>query len=192
MHIDYFETSSIFVSPEPQIAPSKKISEHIFPRSLVNKDTHSGIDELELAQGINDMFFIGSWSWPGMPLLEGCVASAIRISERLGLPRPWDLEGEESAPWKKEDDLLERSLVERYLNGDLSANDPREERGFLWIMLVSFCLVYLQLFLLSLTKALGVRKALKLAYQPPINVVPAVKSAHREIEFLSEPEKKNR
>ena len=156
--LDYFETSSIFISPEPEIAQSKKVSEHVFPRSLVNRETNSGIDELELVQGLNDMYFIGSWSWPGMPLLEGCVTSAIRIAERMGLARPWTPCGGESASWCKEDDLLERSLVERYLNDDLSAEN--ENRGFVFGIITSFLLVYLHLTLFTITKMLGFRKTL--------------------------------
>ncbi|KAJ3306170.1 hypothetical protein HDV03_000404 [Kappamyces sp. JEL0829] len=81
---NYFETSSFFVTPEPHISPEKIISSHTFPRSIVTKDSCDAIDELELVQGRNGFYFVGSWAWPGMPLLEGCVASSVRVAERLG------------------------------------------------------------------------------------------------------------
>jgi uncharacterized protein len=84
---DYFETSSIIVNPYPNISKPSIISEHVFQRGLVNLESLDGIDEIERVQGVNGVYVAGSWVWPGMPLLEGCIASSLRIADRLGVQR---------------------------------------------------------------------------------------------------------
>ncbi|UNI17740.1 hypothetical protein JDV02_004062 [Purpureocillium takamizusanense] len=39
--------------------------------------------------GENDVWLAGSWCWDGMVLLEGCVVSAIRVADNLGVRIPW-------------------------------------------------------------------------------------------------------
>lgn len=92
-----------------------------------------------------------------MPLLEGCVASAIRVSERLGGERPWKVDGSETCVWSKTDDDLDLGLVDRYLDGNLRAG--QKEPGIISSIVVSFFLVYLRLILFLLTKSLGVYRA---------------------------------
>ncbi|KAL7924596.1 hypothetical protein ACQKWADRAFT_287059 [Trichoderma austrokoningii] len=41
------------------------------------------------ANGKDDVWIVGSWCWDGMVLLEGCVVSAMRVAEDLGVDVPW-------------------------------------------------------------------------------------------------------
>lgn len=42
------------------------------------------------ANGQDGVWLAGSWCWDGMVLLEGCVVSAIRVAEDLGVAIPWE------------------------------------------------------------------------------------------------------
>jgi predicted NAD/FAD-binding protein len=110
---NYFETSNIILNPKPNIPNEKVISFHEFPRSTVTIESCEAIDELDLLQGIDQIYFVGSWVWPGMPLLEGCVASAVRVSESMGLVLPW------RKGVSVNDEYLNSSLMTRYLNNEL-------------------------------------------------------------------------
>ena len=39
--------------------------------------------------GDGNVYLAGSWCWDGMVLLEGCVVSAIRVADALGVGIPW-------------------------------------------------------------------------------------------------------
>lgn len=39
--------------------------------------------------GDDDVFLVGGWCWDGMVLLEGCVVSAMRVADVLGVDVPW-------------------------------------------------------------------------------------------------------
>lgn len=39
--------------------------------------------------GDGNVWLVGSWCWDGMVMLEGCVASAIRVAGNLGVEAPW-------------------------------------------------------------------------------------------------------
>ena len=36
------------------------------------------------------VFFCGSWAYPGVPLLESAVRSAIAVATQLNIPVAWD------------------------------------------------------------------------------------------------------
>lgn len=40
--------------------------------------------------GDNGVYLAGGWCWDGMVLLEGCIVSAMRVADDLGVPVPWD------------------------------------------------------------------------------------------------------
>lgn len=42
------------------------------------------------ANGQDGVWLAGAWCWDGMVLLEGCVVSAIRVAEDLGVAIPWE------------------------------------------------------------------------------------------------------
>jgi predicted NAD/FAD-binding protein len=137
---DYFETSNLFVEPL-SIDKSKIINEYVFPRSFVTMESCDALDVLEQCQGINGFFFVGSWVWPGMPLLEGCVASSVRVAERLGIQRPWKLTENECKPWSKSEELLEVGLVDRFLSNDLCVE--KSKSGVMKSIVLAFMHVYL-------------------------------------------------
>jgi hypothetical protein len=39
--------------------------------------------------GDDNVYLVGGWRWDGMVLLEGCVVSAMRIADALGIDVPW-------------------------------------------------------------------------------------------------------
>lgn len=39
--------------------------------------------------GDGNVFLVGGWCWDGLVLLEGCVVSAVRVAECLGVEVPW-------------------------------------------------------------------------------------------------------
>ncbi|KAL2833325.1 hypothetical protein BDW59DRAFT_138481 [Aspergillus cavernicola] len=39
--------------------------------------------------GDGNIFLVGGWCWDGMVMLEGCIVSAIRVAEGLGVDVPW-------------------------------------------------------------------------------------------------------
>lgn len=39
--------------------------------------------------GDGNVWLVGGWCWDGMVMLEGCVASAIRVADSLGVEVPW-------------------------------------------------------------------------------------------------------
>ncbi|KAH6608344.1 hypothetical protein Trco_001690 [Trichoderma cornu-damae] len=41
------------------------------------------------ANGRDNVWIVGSWCWDGMVLLEGCIVSAMRVAEDLGVDIPW-------------------------------------------------------------------------------------------------------
>ena len=42
------------------------------------------IDDLNALQGTGSCWFVGSYAWPGIPLLEGCVATALEVAHAIG------------------------------------------------------------------------------------------------------------
>ncbi|KAJ2997782.1 hypothetical protein HDV02_005151 [Globomyces sp. JEL0801] len=149
---DFFETSCLFVNPKPVIPKEKILNQYTFPRSYVTEQSCEALNIIEHYQGRQNIYFVGSWVWPGMPLLEGCVASAIRVAERIGIPRGWEPEGRECLPWTAESED-KRGLVERYLSNDLTASQPK--RGTVIQLLANIGLVYLKFQLDILTGIIG-------------------------------------
>jgi hypothetical protein len=39
--------------------------------------------------GDDNVYLVGGWCWDGMVLLEGCVVSAMRVADALGVEVPW-------------------------------------------------------------------------------------------------------
>jgi predicted NAD/FAD-binding protein len=70
-------------NPHPLPAPEKTYATTWFDRALVTLDSEAAMDELDMLQGIDGLFFVGSFVWPGIPLLEGCVASAVNVAEKV-------------------------------------------------------------------------------------------------------------
>lgn len=57
-----------------------------------------GLDQLRYGEeksvpqwrsGDDNVYLVGGWCWDGMVLLEGCVVSAVRVADALGVEVPW-------------------------------------------------------------------------------------------------------
>ena len=128
---DYFETSSFIVSPSPLINQELVISEHVFVRGVVTRESLEGIDQLERKQGVDGVYVTGSWVYPGMPLLEGCVASALRIADKLGVERVFGKSGGGQ-------DGLVRGFLKGELSGQVTPGILRKVcgMGLLWLLYI--------------------------------------------------------
>jgi hypothetical protein len=134
---DYFQTQFPMWTWAP--APEKVIRRANVCRVLVTTDTVKTIEWLDQVQGKDGLWFTGSWVFPGIPLLEGCACSALRVSEALGVERPWrgDEDGDEYFYRKEakkpkmsnessEYDWTRSPWVGAYFRGELTkkASDP--------------------------------------------------------------------
>lgn len=103
----YMQTTNPCISPDP----AHVLSTSWFERATVTLESKraildglftpintSDVRSLQLGrcQGPSGLWFVGSYSWPGIPLLEGCVASAemvvtkgIAAEEQVPLVVPW-------------------------------------------------------------------------------------------------------
>ncbi len=43
--------------------------------------------KLNQIQGKRNIYFVGAYAYPGVPLLEGCVCSGLEVSEKLGVDK---------------------------------------------------------------------------------------------------------
>lgn len=95
--VSWFERATV------TLASRKAIQENLFipvvGQQRGDSDDKENRDAVELGrcQGKSNIWFIGSYSWPGIPLLEGCVASAEKVvvdgiarSEGVEIKIPWD------------------------------------------------------------------------------------------------------
>ncbi|KAI8822572.1 uncharacterized protein EV422DRAFT_613840 [Fimicolochytrium jonesii] len=91
---DYFQTTNPYRMP----APDKTIATTWFERAVVTLDSAKAVDDLSALQGLGRRWFVGSWAWEGIPLLEGCVASAVEVAKGIaeqegvdGFYVPWNV-----------------------------------------------------------------------------------------------------
>ncbi|KAJ5560011.1 hypothetical protein N7513_002410 [Penicillium frequentans] len=63
---------------------SRKVTNEIFGPA-----SQSDGDLKQWRNGDGNVWVVGSWCWDGMVLLEGCIASALRIADRLDIEVPW-------------------------------------------------------------------------------------------------------
>jgi hypothetical protein len=91
-----------------------------------------------------------------MPLLEGCVASSVRVGERLGVQRPWEPKGRECKPWSKEEESDPIDFVDRFLNDDLCVEKPKE--SLLWRIVKPIVLINIKLYMFTVSTIVGLSK----------------------------------
>ena len=67
------------------------ISRAWFDRPVVTLDTPDKLATIKKAQGKHNLWVIGSYSLPGVPLLENAARSGLSVAEALrpGALRPW-------------------------------------------------------------------------------------------------------
>lgn len=77
--------------PVTEIAPKKVISTVTLTRAVVDSQTVALNKELQQRhKSVNrKVFFCGSWSCDGLPILESAVTSAMHIAEIFGAPLPF-------------------------------------------------------------------------------------------------------
>lgn len=96
--------SSVLISTSPivPINPEKIIQSTTFTRVLrtpasrqvtlnifESKSDGAGQDLKQWRNGDGNVWLVGGWCWDGMVMLEGCIASAIRVAEELNIDVPW-------------------------------------------------------------------------------------------------------
>ncbi|MDY6456190.1 FAD-dependent oxidoreductase [Acinetobacter faecalis] len=77
--------------PVVDIDPKKVISSVKLTRAVVDSDTIALNKELQERHKVADrkVYFCGSWSCDGLPILESAVTSAMKIAENFGAPLPF-------------------------------------------------------------------------------------------------------
>eukprot|EP00455_Lapot_gusevi_P001793 TRINITY_DN10691_c0_g1_i2.p1 TRINITY_DN10691_c0_g1~~TRINITY_DN10691_c0_g1_i2.p1 ORF type:complete len:177 (-),score=8.95 TRINITY_DN10691_c0_g1_i2:8-538(-) len=76
-------------NPLLPIAPHHLIAESDFDRPVVTLASQAALRQLPELQGQNHIWFCGSYSQSGLPLLENAVGSAVWVSQALGVRCPW-------------------------------------------------------------------------------------------------------
>ncbi|KAI8890819.1 Per1-domain-containing protein [Backusella circina FSU 941] len=92
LSVAWFERATV------TLMSKRQLEEHLFTPRSVQEQERDGTSEPKLGkcQGKNNIWFVGSYCWKGIPLLEGCVASAelvvtegIAKVEELAIKSPW-------------------------------------------------------------------------------------------------------
>lgn len=141
---DVFQTYSPFKEPSGGLL----LAQTTLQRVLVTSASSLAIDELDRLQGTAGLYFVGSYTYPGLPLLEGCVANSERLARSLGMPIPWAKFGTHQPAELPIPKLLKGSLNEAYFS--LPALVPNQRllgtrakakaAGFLICVLMMLCL----------------------------------------------------
>ncbi|KAJ2383829.1 hypothetical protein H4S02_005116 [Coemansia sp. RSA 2611] len=77
------------VDPLVKLDAAKIISKTYFHRSLVTLDSQARINNMHRHQGRNGVWFVGTYTSPGVPLLEGCVRTAVDVVRAMGCSVPF-------------------------------------------------------------------------------------------------------
>ncbi|KAJ2143980.1 hypothetical protein IW142_003413 [Coemansia sp. RSA 564] len=107
-------SSQVFQTVDPllKLDSSKIIGSTHFRRSLVTIDSQSRINNIHKHQGTRHTWFVGSYTSPGVPLLEGCVRTAVDVVRAMNGRVPFD------AP-RMERSGYEVGLGERMVRGEV-------------------------------------------------------------------------
>ncbi|KAJ5113487.1 hypothetical protein N7456_002021 [Penicillium angulare] len=77
---------SVFFTRTLRTPISRKVTNEIFESPVSYSDA---VDSKQWRNGDGNVWLVGSWCWDGMVLLEGCIASALRIADKLDVEVPW-------------------------------------------------------------------------------------------------------
>ncbi|KAJ1942699.1 hypothetical protein FBU59_003125 [Linderina macrospora] len=72
------------VNPLVPLDESLVLSSTTFHRSLVTVESQAHINDIHRAQGHDNIWMVGTYAAPGVPLLEGCVRSAVDVVRAIG------------------------------------------------------------------------------------------------------------
>ncbi|KAI9183258.1 hypothetical protein H9P43_004175 [Blastocladiella emersonii ATCC 22665] len=111
-------------NPLSPIDPARVIARWTLPRARLTVASHAALDGLYGAQGADGMYFVGAPMFPGIPLLEGCVASAVDVAARLGVHRPWTMQDGEYLGQYTGEGEEGGSFTDAFLRGDLLYTPP--------------------------------------------------------------------
>ncbi|KAI7831581.1 hypothetical protein BC939DRAFT_437470 [Gamsiella multidivaricata] len=143
----FLQTTNPIFQPKPETV----ISSAWFERAVVNPESMKAVDELNQqmedqverllaaakmgtqSASISDrVWFVGSYAYPGIPLLEGCVVSAVQVMERIVAAEPRhhlaaSISAAKESFLKRDEPMRERRLrrkqeMERKPTGDNSAS----------------------------------------------------------------------
>lgn len=163
------QTSSHSHMPLPELT----LASSSFDRAVCRLSSLSAIDALDMCQGMDNIYTIGSYAYPGVPLLEGAVCSAMKACHSIGYTCPWfysdptnrqTIYGPDSS--RKRGVLVETyfqsggrpSLLKRpaYMLVSLVSSVPllAEVCIKLWLWFC-YCLVFFQMLVNPFSKALG-------------------------------------
>jgi hypothetical protein len=67
---------------------SREIVNRIFA-TRANSQRHITESQKGWTNGDGNVYLVGGWCWDGMVMLEGCIVSAIRVADALGVDVPW-------------------------------------------------------------------------------------------------------
>ncbi|KXS18891.1 hypothetical protein M427DRAFT_178922 [Gonapodya prolifera JEL478] len=129
MDVPYFQTWNPIIAPLPHLTHSASN----FDRAVPTPASSRAMDQLDVLQGTANLYLVGSYVWPGVPLLEGCVRSAMRASRRMGKR----FGREVVVPWVRDEEWEPveggETLSDRYFDGyyHLMGVGSVEERGML-------------------------------------------------------------
>lgn len=65
------------------IRPDDVIAKSVFIRTLRNGPSRSVTKRIQAVNGRGGVWFVGSWVWDGLVLLEGCAVSALKVAEAI-------------------------------------------------------------------------------------------------------------
>lgn len=77
---DLFQT----VNPIIDIDPRKVVSATGFHRPMVTVESQRQLNQIHGCQGQQRIWLVGSYTAPGVPLLEGCVRTSLEVVEAMG------------------------------------------------------------------------------------------------------------
>jgi predicted NAD/FAD-binding protein len=79
-------------NPLRSLNPTDIISEAWFDRPVLSPNTVAHLDQLASIQGVDNVWYCGSYAHPGIPLLESAVSSGLEVASRLaGVALPFDI-----------------------------------------------------------------------------------------------------
>ncbi|KAK9728713.1 hypothetical protein K7432_000859 [Basidiobolus ranarum] len=115
---EIFQTVNPLIEPDPTTV----IDRTWFHRSVLSPASHHAIDQLHQIQGRNNIWFVGAYVYPGIPLLEGCVQSSMEVCEALGVAAPWVIRSHKFSDSNNKrvhglrDGLTRQGYVDHYFN----------------------------------------------------------------------------
>ncbi|KAJ1812220.1 hypothetical protein LPJ75_003751 [Coemansia sp. RSA 2598] len=80
----------LFQTVDPLQKLDGVVSSTHFHRSLVTVDSQARINAIHRYQGKGGIWLVGTYTAPGVPLLEGCVRTALEVVQAMGVDLPFE------------------------------------------------------------------------------------------------------